>query len=66
MKNLEIKINYDQEHRATMLAEITSDKGKKYTFRRSTRKLTFDEFKDILTDYMLKECFKNIKEVAND
>ena len=66
MKNLEIKIGYDQEHRTTMSAEITNDKGIRYTFSRSTGKLTFDAFKDLLMDYMLKDFLKNIEEIAND
>ena len=66
MRKLEININYDQEQRTTMLAEIISDKGKKYTFRRSTGKLTFDEFRDSLILYMLRDFLNNIEEVAND
>ena len=66
MKNLEININYDQEHRTTMSAEIINDKGMRYTFSRSTGKLTFDAFKDLLTDYMLRDFLKKIEEIAND
>ena len=50
MKNLEIRISYDQEN-ITMIAEIIGDKGVRYTFSKSTGvRMTFDEFKDSLTN----------------